>query len=89
MISHFQNLINSGMNLKDAILKGSLERLSPILMTTLTAGLALVPIALGADEPGKEIEAPMAVVIIGGLFTLTLLNMVVLPALYSKFNKDK
>ena len=87
LISHFQNLINTGMNLKDAIIKGSLERLSPILMTALTAGLALVPIALGADEPGKEIEAPMAVVILGGLFTSTLLNMVVLPALYLKFNK--
>ena len=89
MISHFQNLINTGMKLKDAILKGSLERLSPILMTALTAGLALVPIALGADEPGKEIEAPMAVVIIGGLFTSTLLNMIVLPALYLKFNKNQ
>lgn len=87
LISHFQNLVNKGFILKDAVVKGSLERLNPILMTALTAGLALVPIALGADKPGKEIEAPMAIVILGGLITSTILNMIIIPAVYFMFNK--
>jgi len=68
--------------------QGSLERLSPVLMTALTAGLALVPLALGGGEPGKEIEAPMAVVILGGLLTSTALNMIVVPSLYFKYGKN-
>jgi Cu/Ag efflux pump CusA len=62
-----------------------MERLSPILMTALTAGLALLPLALSEGQSGRELEQPMAIVILGGLFTSTLLNMLVLPALYLKF----
>lgn len=88
MISHFQHLIREGKDFTDAIIQGSLERLNPILMTAITAGLALVPLVLGSGEPGKEIESPMAIVILGGLFTSTALNMIVLPALYHKFGKE-
>ncbi len=89
MISHFQHLIEEGKEFTEAIVQGSLERLNPILMTAITAGLALVPLALGNGEPGKEIEAPMAIVILGGLITSTALNMIVLPSLYFKFGQEK
>ncbi len=88
MISHFQHLIRDGKEFTEAIIQGSLERLNPILMTAITAGLALVPLVLGSGEPGKEIESPMAIVILGGLLTSTALNMIVLPALYHKYGKD-
>jgi Cu/Ag efflux pump CusA len=65
-----------------------MERLSPISMTALVAGLALLPLALSEGKSGRELEQPMAVVILGGLLTSTLLNMVVLPALYLKFGKS-
>ncbi|MBI9071177.1 MAG: efflux RND transporter permease subunit [Melioribacteraceae bacterium] len=89
MISHFKHLLKEGMDFKEVIIKGSLERLNPILMTAITAGLALIPLAIGAGEPGKEIEAPMAIVILGGLITSTTLNMIVVPSLYFKFGKTK
>ena len=87
MISHYKHLLDEGMEFTEAIVRGSLERLSPIFMTALTAGLALVPLALGGGEPGKEIEAPMAVVILGGLLTSTALNMIVVPSLYFRFGR--
>ena len=65
----------------DAIVQGSMERLSPILMTALVTGVGLIPLALGVGEPGKEIQQPMAVVILGGIFTSTFLNMIVIPGL--------
>jgi Cu/Ag efflux pump CusA len=72
----------NGMNLRDTIMHGSKERLSPILMTALTAGLALIPLALASDIPGNEIQSPMAKVILGGLLTSTLLNIFVVPVVY-------
>jgi CzcA family heavy metal efflux pump len=69
----------------EAVRRGATERLSPILMTALAAGLALIPLALGTGKPGSEIQAPMAIVILCGLVTSTALNMVVLPALYLRF----
>jgi CzcA family heavy metal efflux pump len=70
------------------VIRGALERLAPILMTALTAGLGLLPLALSAGRPGRELEQPMAVVIIGGLLTSTFLNMAVLPALFLKFGRQ-
>jgi len=81
-VSHYRQLLAEGVEFREAIVRGSLERLSPILMTALTAGLALIPLALGGGEPGNELQTPMAIVILGGLISATALNMVVLPALY-------
>ncbi len=85
MISHYQNLRKEGKEFIQAIRQGAMERLNPILMTALTAGLALIPLALSAGEPGNEIQSPMAQVILGGLLSSTLLNMVVIPALLAQF----
>jgi Cu/Ag efflux pump CusA len=68
-----------------AVTRGASERLVPILMTALAARLALVPIALSAGEPGSEIQAPMAMVIMFGLATSTALNMIVVPVVYARF----
>ena len=85
LVSHYIQLLGEGKTLRDAVFQGSMERLNPILMTALTAGLALIPLALGGGEPGKEIQTPMAIVILGGLLTSTFLNMVVVPALFLRF----
>ncbi|MBL8451450.1 MAG: efflux RND transporter permease subunit, partial [Zoogloea sp.] len=69
----------------EAVRRGAEERLVPILMTALAAGLALVPLALAAGQPGSEIQSPMAIVILFGLVSSTLLNMLVVPALYLRF----
>ena len=87
LISHCRNLAGDGAPLRQAIAQGSMERLSPILMTALTAALALVPLAIGGGEPGKEIQTPMAIVILGGLFSSTALNMIVLPGLLYRFGE--
>jgi Cu/Ag efflux pump CusA len=67
--------------------RGALERLSPILMTTVATALALVPLVVAGNRPGHEIEHPLAVVVVGGLVTSTLLNLFVLPSLYLRFGK--
>jgi CzcA family heavy metal efflux pump len=87
MISHIHHLVeHEGVrDAAEAVKRGAEERLAPILMTALAAGLALVPLALAAGEPGSEIQAPMAVVILCGLLSSTLLNMIVVPALYLRF----
>lgn len=90
LITHYQHLMrHEGKSLAEAIRQGSMERLSPILMTALVTGVGLIPLALGAGDPGKEIQQPMAVVILGGIVTSTLLNMVVIPALYSRFGRPE
>ena len=82
LVSHYQMLQKQGMALMDTIINGSKERLSAILMTALTAGLALIPLAMGGDLPGNEIQSPMAKVILGGLLSSTLLNLFVVPIVY-------
>ncbi len=84
LIAHVRHLLDrEGVgDLREAVVRGASERLAPILMTALAAGLALIPIALGAGEPGSEIQAPMAMVILFGLITSTALNMLVVPAVY-------
>jgi Cu/Ag efflux pump CusA len=88
MVSHYQQLRKEGKEFIRAIRQGAMERLNPILMTALTAGLALIPLALAAGEPGNEIQSPMAQVILGGLLSSTLLNMVVIPALLAQFETE-
>ncbi len=91
MISHFQHLEEEeGMPFGlELVLRGARERIAPILMTALTTGLALVPLAIAGDLPGHEIEHPMALVILGGLVTSTLLNLLVVPTLYLRFGKPR
>ncbi|MEW6403680.1 MAG: efflux RND transporter permease subunit [Chloroflexota bacterium] len=91
MISHFKHLEEEeGEPFGPAlVLRGAKERIAPILMTALTTGLALVPLAIAGDLPGHEIEHPMALVILGGLLTSTLLNLLVVPALYLRFGKPR
>ncbi len=88
MVSHYNHLMDKeGIPLLEAVMQGSIERLSPILMTAMTTGLALVPLALAGDKPGSELESPMAIVILGGLVTATLLNLIVVPALFLKWGR--
>jgi Cu/Ag efflux pump CusA len=83
LVSHFEHLRREeGADLDEAVQRGSVERLSPILMTALCAGLALVPLVIAGGEPGNEIQSPMALVILGGLLTSTALNLFLVPALY-------
>jgi len=90
MVSHYEHLIRmEGAPFDEAIVRGSMERLSPILMTALCAGLALIPLVLAGHEPGNEIQAPMGLVILGGLLSSTALNMLVVPALYGRFARPK
>ncbi|MST94505.1 MAG: efflux RND transporter permease subunit [Pedosphaera sp.] len=89
LVSHIRHLQeHEGVtNFREAVRRGALERLAPILMTALAAGLALIPLALGGGKPGNEIQTPMAIVILFGLLTSMLLNMVIVPALYLRFGQ--
>lgn len=90
LVTHYRHLMTvEGASFAEAVERGSMERLVPVLMTALGTGLALVPIALALGEPGNEIQAPMALVILGGLVSSTLLNMVALPALYRQFGAGR
>lgn len=82
LIDRYNELRSEGLSLHDAVVKGSLDRLNPILMTALTSALALVPLALGGELPGNEIQSPMAKVLLGGLLTSTLLNGFIIPVVY-------
>lgn len=87
LISRYNDLQSEGMSAFDSVMYGSADRLNPILMTALTSGLALIPLAIGGDLPGNEIQSPMAMVILGGLFTSTLLNGFIIPIMYLITNK--
>jgi Cu/Ag efflux pump CusA len=91
MISHFQHLEEEeGMTFgPELVMRGAKERIAPIMMTALTTGLALVPLVIAGNIPGHEIEHPMAIVILGGLVTSTLLNLLVVPTLYLRFGKSR
>ncbi len=82
LISRFNKLIADGKPMDEAIVEGSVDRLLPIIMTALSSALALLPIALRSGEPGNEIQSPLAIVILGGLLSSTLLNLIVVPAIY-------
>ena len=83
LIDRYNDLRAGGMSLRDAVSTGSLDRLNPIIMTALTSALALVPLVIGSDLPGNEIQSPMAKVLLGGLISSTLLNGFVIPVVYS------
>lgn len=82
LVSRYEDLRKEGKQGIELLKEGALDRLNPILMTALTTGLALIPLALKGDEPGNEIQSPMAIVILGGLLTATLLNLIVIPCVY-------
>ena len=88
LVNHYQHLVeHEGKTMFEAIVQGSSERLIPILMTALTAALAVVPIVLKGDKPGNEILAPLSVVILGGLLSSTFLNLIVVPAGYAAIHR--
>ena len=88
LVNHYQHLMeHEDKNMYESILQGSSERLAPILMTALTAALAVVPIVLKGDRPGNEILAPLSVVILGGLLSSTFLNLIVVPAGYAAIHR--
>lgn len=89
LVSHYNHLRAGGMSLRESIIQGSSDRLNPILMTALTSALALIPLAIGGDLPGNEIQSPMAQVILGGLLSSTLLNGFVIPVVYFLLNRKK
>ena len=82
LVSRYNDLREGGMTLEQSVMQGSADRLNPILMTALTSALALIPMVIGGDLPGNEIQSPMAKVILGGLLTSTLLNGFVIPVMY-------
>lgn len=88
LVSHYNHLLAAGTLLQEAVYRGSMERLNPVLMTALAAGLALIPLAVAGGEPGNEIQSPMATVVLGGLLSAVLLNMVVVPALFLRYGAE-
>lgn len=89
LIDRYNELRQSGLSLHDAVMRGSLDRLNPILMTALTSALALIPLAFGGDLPGNEIQSPMAKVLLGGLLTSTMLNGFIVPVVYILISKKR
>src|SRR5574341_1888215 len=91
LVSHIHHLmVKEGViDFREAVERGARERLIPILMTALAAGLALIPLAFGGGKDGNEIQTPMALVILCGLMTSTLLNMVVVPTMYLQYGRPR
>jgi CzcA family heavy metal efflux pump len=88
LVNHYEHLMrDEGQPLREAVVRGSNERLAAVLMTALTAGLALIPLILAGQEAGNEIQSPMAIVILGGLLTSTFLNLVVVPVLFTRWGE--
>ena len=89
LITHYEHLVDhEGMTWGlDAAMRGASERLAPILMTALVTGLGLLPLAIGSGDPGREIEGPMAIIILGGLISSTALNLLVLPTLALRYGR--
>ena len=88
MVSFINKLIQDGVSVDDAIFRGSVTRLRPVLMTALVASLGFVPMAL-ATGPGAEVQRPLATVVIGGIISSTLLTLLVLPVLYRMFHRKE
>lgn len=89
LVSKYQSLQARGVSLRETVLEGSIDRLNPILMTALTSALALIPLVLNGDKSGNEIQSPMAIVVLGGLVTSTLLNIFIMPVMYEWYAKRK
>ena len=89
LINRYRHLQEGGTSLHRSIHEGSVDRLNPILMTALTSALALIPLVVNGDKTGNEIQSPMAVVVLGGLVSSTLLNIFVVPIMYEWFEKRK
>jgi len=88
LVNHYEHLIrDEGLPVREAVVRGSQERLAAVLMTALTAGLALIPLIVAGKEAGNEIQSPMAIVILGGLLTSTFLNLVVVPVLFARWGE--
>ena len=87
LISRYNALVGEGVKLREAVMRGSLDRLMPIIMTALTSALALIPLALRGGDPGNEIQSPLATVILGGLASSTFLNLFVVPILYMVYKR--
>ena len=85
LVSRYHHLLAEGETVEEAVRRGSMERLNPVLMTALAAGLALIPLAIAGGDPGHEIQSPLAIVVLGGLLSAVALNMVVVPALYLRY----
>ncbi len=89
LVSRYNQLKKDGLTLTECILKGSADRLNPIIMTALTSALALIPLELRGGEPGNEIQSPLEIVILGGLLSSTILNVFVVPIIYYYISKEK
>lgn len=89
LINRYRQLQHDGESLRESIIDGSVDRLNPILMTALTSALALIPLIFNGDKTGNEIQSPMAVVVLGGLLTSTLLNIFIIPIMYEWYAKKR
>lgn len=89
LVSNYKRLTERGLPLSQTIINGSVDRLNPILMTALTSALALIPLVIAGDKPGNEIQSPMAIVVLGGLLTSTLLNIYLMPIIYQFYANRK